>query len=1525
MTVSYRNKFNAYKQEHEQNYASIGSILSFPVDSYSDTSPVGGGAGSGSQIPEYSYNGYLYCDGRTLLIRDYPQLYSAITTTYGGTTSVTREDSGQDGGLRRIFWIGNKCFFTFYRDTGVNASVQLPYPYGFNFRFVDDTGSTPAGPGLGSVPSAFGYNTFYGTKLPTETLTVAQVPVGEFAYEVVFPDGVDPATLPKSDVVITNNIHPSIVISKAFTFADTPYQIGTFDLPDYRDRVIVGVGSVDGEGTPTVENALINTVGQTGGAWYISKDELLDGGTFFAIGDVRTRGYTEISADVFSYITGSVDFRVGPLDDFIFSRPVEHNHYILSSEPDTIVDNEREGVPVDEFAVNYTRTRANIQAFEPAGGGGLALGHSHGLTREALNDASTATFGNTAGIGGIDPNQPADIFYDVNGAEWNTFLHPLGDGRIGYDDISLEPHGPGTGEWEGFLKPSIAQGNRYLAFGYGASATGFSNPEELKTSRRVELELDFTGYTQLYVFAIAGNDNNGGERPNNVGEGLYCEFQGTGETLRLFPSVQDYRNENGLDNQEAFDLYDAIHSNWKEFIIDIPASLQDQPNQVIVLKQNLQGGVEQDNVPAGNENANDMLGVQGVGLRGGILQEPPEPDGCYPITSSPNVDIIALTYTAGNGYALANTADAHGFEKGDFVTVAGAIPDQYNGTFEIIDDEFASNSFAYVPDTAPSVSPAVTGGSGQVITVKLAAGTFEDVTTTPAPRLYPIDNSTQIGGKVDVDELPGVGTVFQDDSLDSAGSFTLNPVPQSSGNVTRIDIELQAPGGGGAGSTGDGGNGGYAYFNIDVGGTSYTVYAYGGQGGTAGGSGGGGGGGGTFLVPSELAALSNVTITTNPGTNGSSGGATGPGQAAGGGNIGAQGSGGYGQAGTFTTTTDSGFQTQGGTSWTAPSSGGNLVGRTVSVRVAGGGGGGGNSNGNSGCAGTGAIGGVGGGGALITGTFNGNGPATLTWQTGGGGSAGFNNVDANVSGTGGEAGSGPGGGGSAGGGLGGTGAWGNGATAGAGGGCTGLFYNGTIACLGAGGGGGGGGSGGGFNGGGTTDGCYAGGNNRSATTNLVGQSNALDFDTGSNGTGAGCTAGGGGGGGAGAGPNGGANGGDGGQAGVGHNGNGGGSGGRRGQSAFRDNLMTATYSTASNGGSPGSAGGSGYVQIRVQDTTEQYANVGGGGGEGAQIFFEITGVNTTVTAGLQNAGSSGGDGSQSGNQGYVIVRYRGTTPGETVEGTVTTPVGGYYECDLQGVPAGAKLDGAVWKSSSANGDPEYAELVPLDPGNGTGPVGKFQMSTSAAGDPATYGGRATKYLPFTGPGTREYIIGNLDLRNVNKIQFSAIRGTNFNGGAAPEEDLLLYWRKQGSATTTLLNSVLSQSSGSGNWEEVDIILADGSDVRDNNIELILRQTRVLTQDDNASFTEDNYGISAMTLFYSEVTTREFTPSNGTTICDIDFVDRTVTTAESGMISSEGTFEMSSSTPISVTADAIPESNIPLITKYHRVKYLIKAV
>ena len=110
-----------------------------------------------------------------------------------------------------------------------------------------------------------------------------------------------------------------------------------------------------------------------------------------------------------------------------------------------------------------------------------------------------------------------------------------------------------------------------------------------------------------------------------------------------------------------------------------------------------------------------------------------------------------------------------------------------------------------------------------------------------------------------------------------------------------------------------------------------------------------------------------------------------------------------------------------------------------------------------------------------------------------------------------------------------------------------------------------------------------------------------------------------------------------------------------------------------------------------------------------------------------------------------------------------------------------------------------------------------------------------------------------------------------------------------------------------------------------SIELITRQSRILNQDDNANDELDNYGICAVTFFYDPVTSSVFTPSNGSTITGIDYVDRNVNVVESGLITSEGTFEMSSSTPITVSSTAVPEIDIPLITKYHKVKYLIKAI
>ena len=153
MTVSYRNKFTAYKQEHEANYAPIGSILPVVVDSFSGNIVDNGGIGTGSQTPEHGYKGYLYCDGRSVNIRDYPQLYSAIRNTYGGSTQSEPTQPTDPGGIVKIFYKSSlsKWYLVVTQDLGVNSTIKLPYPYGVTFRIIDTTANTPPGPGRGAL------------------------------------------------------------------------------------------------------------------------------------------------------------------------------------------------------------------------------------------------------------------------------------------------------------------------------------------------------------------------------------------------------------------------------------------------------------------------------------------------------------------------------------------------------------------------------------------------------------------------------------------------------------------------------------------------------------------------------------------------------------------------------------------------------------------------------------------------------------------------------------------------------------------------------------------------------------------------------------------------------------------------------------------------------------------------------------------------------------------------------------------------------------------------------------------------------------------------------------------------------------------------------------------------------------------------------------------------------------------------------------------------------------------------------
>ena len=1284
----YRQKFANYYPEQKKTYAPVGSVLPVFADEFFVTD---------SQDPHYSYEGYLYCDGSELRIREYPALFNIIGNEYGGSTRQETSTRNTPGFLAKSFITPvdgqNELFFAFYKDTGIMGVTPKPYPDGANIRFFSDTG-------LGPFPAGvIEPDVFYGLDGETQDIPpglLTFVGTDYYYYKVVFPVGyeVDLSTVNTSDwlidVSITGTV-PRVSVGKGFAFTDYPFNIGTFNLPDYRDRKIVGFGPVDGSGTSTVENALVNFVGQTGGRWYISKDTLVDSGEFFSVGDVKTTGYTDTIADIRATASGYVDYTIGPLVDIPLSFPPEHGHRILSAEADEARIVQRGNSEVDNFAVTYITSRANVSLFEPAGGD--PLGHSHGLLGTRLQNATAATYGNSSGIGDIDSVTP-------------------------------------------------------------------------------------------------------------------------------------------------------------------------------------------DNIPL------------------------------YKISEAASFNITVMTHSG--GVITVSSDGAHGLEAGNIVTIQGATPAEYNGNFEVKTEGLTLDQFTVDADNGtPASSPA-----GGFIVGKLANGFFAEETSTPQPRAYIVENSTKVGGKIDEFEIPGNLQTIQTDSLNTAGSDNIS----APSGVTLFGMrgELTAPGGGGGSSTAGGGDGGEARLTMTVDGVSYTIIARGGDGGQAGNSGGSGGSGGTYQIPAALFNDPRFDWNVSNGESGDDSPAAGPynsgSSTSGGGQSGTDGAGGSGSSSAREEVTNGNVGTYySNGQYNVPSPGNNVTSRIYNIQMSGGGGGNGNPNANSGCGG-GATGGSGNSGKLLSGTLSVN-SGFISWIIGQAGQQGFNNKDGNT-GTGSEAGPAYGGGGAATGGRGATGAWGNGATGGAGGGCTALYLGGN-AVAGAGGGGGGGGSGGGFNGGGTTDGCYAGASATNESGGLI-NTTPIDFSDGANGTSGGCTAGGGGGGGAGAGIVNQNNGGSGGVAGVGHNGNGGGSGGARGRSAYRSDYWLSMSS--SNGGA--GAGQSGYVSISFSQTELFYDRPGGGGGSGSSLSFETNGVYPSCVIQLQSPGGNG-------EQGQIVVAYTGRGEGEVNEGDPSVPTGKYWLCDENGIPTGAGFTGDVWQSSNDD------NIKQRDAGTGTGDSGGFTLTNVGAIDP-----KVQKYIEFTGlgeNGVRSLEVGTFNLSNVERIRFTVKRGSGQNGGDDPEEDLMVYYQRQGSTNTQLLDQVMAATNNNPDWQDIDINLPPESQAREAGITLFLRQDRV-AGGDNSIGPKDQYGLAGITLFYGEVTSNVFTATEGATIpgnvnggaevgsdIGINEVRRRVTAQDAALALSDGVFTMSSSTPVTTRAEVRPENDIPLITKYHRVKYLIKAI
>ena len=166
----------------------------------------------------------------------------------------------------------------------------------------------------------------------------------------------------------------------------------------------------------------------------------------------------------------------------------------------------------------------------------------------------------------------------------------------------------------------------------------------------------------------------------------------------------------------------------------------------------------------------------------------------------------------------------------------------------------------------------------------------------------------------------------------------------------------------------------------------------------------------------------------------------------------------------------------------------------------------------------------------------------------------------------------------------------------------------------------------------------------------------------------------------------------------------------------------------------------------------------------------------------------------------------------------------------------------------------------------------------------------------------------------------------------------IFYKRGTSNNVTLFSQILLAANVDPAWQEVTIPIAEGDAFRANEITLIIEQDRGPVYQ-TATSTHDNYGLAAITTFFAATTTNTFISTGGATLTGnvdlggneinsddgIDQVRREVSAVGAALTVGDGTFTMSSSTPITTTATVTAENNIPLITKYHRVKYLIKAL
>ncbi len=794
----------------------------------------------------------------------------------------------------------------------------------------------------------------------------------------------------------------------------------------------------------------------------------------------------------------------------------------------------------------------------------------------------------------------------------------------------------------------------------------------------------------------------------------------------------------------------------------------------------------------------------------------------------------------------------------------------------------------YLARTNTSLDITATGSSGDITIetgYKIAGNLPPDVTTTigtPAPTLYIIDDTYTIGGKEI--QLPGNTITSTEVKVEegSSGSYTVPAPAADELPIVGISGFAGGAGGGGATTDGGGGNGGQSYYQFTYNGNTYRITATGGEGGATGDNGGAGGdgGAGSYTVNGSTTnfsnTLSNVSLTggltldVNLYYTSNDGGSGGPSSGGEGGTSSLIN--GAGGDGSRTLYTGSGTVSQ---SFTTPTAAGQYTAYNIpndwpldslTAEVRGGSGGAGHDGNESATPGTGI------GGKRITALVNQTNSGTLRVYVGGGGGGG-NGLTRGAGSSNGFA-------------SGGNGGNGSGAGGGGGGGAASAVGTSSTMFIGAAGGGGGGG-------GGNTGGNAGINGTTNASNDGVQQLGDIFGNGGGTGTNSVCSGGGGGGGGGGVGVGAGIGGGGGG--GNGSNARRSGYGGQRGQSSIKSSGTGPTATLIDSGGAGNAAAGqantvvngnNGSVVFTAVENQTYYGSGGGGGGSGAFFYWSLTGM-TNVGSGTAVVGSGGNNGGQ---DGAIQVGYLVTSA--TDGGTTTSSTSGLFASASDGV--------------------DYAPS-----GTGTGTAG-FDSPNDE------------QYLRFEGSEQVRYARTiQIDASEDNsknspiiQIIIQVITGNGSNGGETPNEPLELFASNDNASSFTKIGTISSAGNHS-NWTDVTLDL--DSDYQVSNLILEIRQTRASSG--NAG--NDNYGIHQVKFIYDETEQQIVTYPTAKADLGIEqIVERIEPQGDpltsAGIDVNEGLFTLSSAVKLNVTSALQPEIDIPLLTRYHRVKYLIRA-